>query len=108
MMTYAFEIAELDAEQSVSWLPNEPQEDFLARVAAAQGKHFFMVSIMAMRNGKAGLSSTASPYFRRDSRGDRNAVFQEAMKVATRKILEREEQLPPEEPESELNLIITP
>lgn len=108
MMTYQFSVVELDASSLVSQVEGEPEQDFLERVAAAENKHLFSLEVMCFRNGKGTKRTTHSPYFRKDSPEDRNAVFREALKQAGSQIIEREDSLPPDEEKYEQPLIVVP
>ncbi len=108
MMTYTFEIVELDASGGISQLPNEPEQEFLERVAAADGMNFFAVTVIGVRNGRAQRRISHSPYFKADSNPDRFSKFKEAMKLAGQQICEHEAQLPPDEGPQREPLIVVP
>lgn len=106
MMAYTFEIVELDASQWTSKMPNEQEKDFLNRVVAAEGKHFFSLNIISMNSEKQ-RQPIYSPYFKKDDVTARNDIFKECVKLAAKEICKHEGGLPPQEPQGE-TLIVVP
>lgn len=105
MMSYTFEIVELDASEWTLKMPNEQEKDFLERVVAAEGKNFFSLNIISLSSERQ-RAPIYSPYFRRNNITERNETFKECVRLAAKEICRHEGGLPP--PESEKPLIVVP
>lgn len=105
MMSYTFEIVELDASEWTSKMPNEQEKDFLERVVAAEGKNFFSLNIIALSSEKQ-RAPIYSPYFKKNDITTRNETFKECVRMAAKEICRHEGGLPPEEPKG--SLIVVP
>lgn len=104
MMSYTFEIVELDASEWTSKMPNEQEKDFLERVIAAEGKNFFSLNIICMSSEKQ-RAPIFSPYFKKSDIAARNETFKECVWRAAKEICRHEGGLPPQE---EKPLIVAP
>jgi len=100
MMTYKFDVTELDAEtMCAARLPGEPEEEFLTRIAEAKGKHLFVVLIYKISSGSVKQRRIGSPYFGKDDNAKRWEMFQMALRMAGELVLQYEQDHP--EPEEE-------
>lgn len=95
MMTYKFDVTELDASTVCpAQLKDESEQDFLDRIAEAKGKNLFVVLIYRLTDGSVKQRRVASPYFASDDNEKRWEFFQDALRMAGEMVLQYEQDHP--------------
>jgi len=88
MINYTFNICECDAENLQA--PQEPfehEDDFLARLKAAEGKHFYRVIV---QDAEQKQFTMESPYFDKTSDEQRFRTFDQGIKMVKKAMVMRE------------------
>lgn len=94
-MNYAIELRELIASTLVAAQDGEPEEDFLARAKAAEGKSMLAIRTIEGWEGESPKQFTAwSPYFPTGDVKAKLAIFDSAMKELRKTIADRERKNP--------------
>lgn len=94
-MNYAIEIKELDASDAqAQQQDSESIEEFHARIDAARGNAFFVLTILDANEKVPQARQLYSPYFSKDSDEARFSVLSQAMKKAKTAIVDRERKKP--------------